>query len=82
MSTAESTPTHHHDRHTQPAHPKPNKRLTMRWYLKRSAIGAVILTASVTGMAMLLHAGINPGIEAIHTPGTLLNTLSTLADKL
>lgn len=58
-----------------------NRRTTASWFIKRAIIGVVILTVSIGSMAVLLHAGIDPRLDAINTNGTLLNTIVKMATR-
>lgn len=57
------------------------RRATWRWFLKRTILAIAILSVSITGMAVLLHAGIDPRLDAINTDGTLLNTIVKMASR-
>lgn len=72
----EAAPAHDHES------PRANHGApTLRWFVKRAAIGIAILSVSITGMAVLLHAAIDPQLDAINTEGTLLNTIVRMASR-
>lgn len=66
------------------AHLRARRSKTMSWSraIRRSVLTIISFVLAIAGMATLMHAGINPQLEAIQQEGSLLGTLTKLATQL